>query len=55
MGRITGLRFLANAASPFLLAFAMTHLGIDTALWISGMIAALAFGLFLMLRAPPRG
>ena len=55
MGRITGLRFLANAASPFLFAFAMTHLGIDTALWISGMIAALAFGLFVMLRAPPRG
>jgi predicted MFS family arabinose efflux permease len=55
MGRITGLRFLANAASPFLFAFTMTHLGIDTALWISGMIAALAFGLFMMLRAPPRG
>jgi predicted MFS family arabinose efflux permease len=55
MGRITGLRFLANAASPFLFASAMTHLGIDTALWISGMIAALAFGLFVMLRAPPRG
>lgn len=55
MGRITGLRFLANAASPFLFAFAMTHLGIDTALWISGMIAALAFALFVMLRAPPRG
>lgn len=55
MGRITGLRFLANAASPFLFAFAMTHLGIDTALWISGTIAALAFGLFVMLRAPPRG
>lgn len=55
MGRITGLRFLANAASPFLFASAMTHLGIDTALWISGMIAALAFGLFMMLRAPPRG
>jgi predicted MFS family arabinose efflux permease len=55
MGRITGLRFLANAASPFLFAFAMTHLGIDMALWISGMIAALAFGLFVMLRAPPRG
>jgi predicted MFS family arabinose efflux permease len=55
MGRITGLRFLANAASPFLFAFAMTHLGIDSALWISGMIAALAFGLFVMLRAPPRG
>lgn len=55
MGRITGLRFLANAASPFLFAFAFTHLGIDTALWISGMIAALAFGLFVMLRAPPRG
>lgn len=55
MGRITGLRFLANAASPFLFAFAMTHLGIDKALWISGMIAALAFALFVMLRAPPRG
>lgn len=55
MGRITGLRFLANAASPFLFASAMTHLGIDTVLWISGMIAALAFGLFMMLRAPPRG
>jgi predicted MFS family arabinose efflux permease len=54
MGRITGLRFLANAASPFLFAFAMTQLGIDTALWISGVIAALAFGLFVMLRAPPK-
>jgi predicted MFS family arabinose efflux permease len=54
MGRITGMRFLANAASPFLFASAMTHLGIDTALWISIAIAATAFGLFLLLRPPPR-
>ncbi len=52
MGRITGLRFLANAASPFLFASAMTHLGIEMALWISGAIAAVAFILFMMLRAP---
>lgn len=52
MGRITGLRFLANAASPFLFASAMTHLGMDTALWACGVIAAVALGLFLMLRAP---
>jgi hypothetical protein len=52
MGKITGLRFLANAASPFLFASAMMHLGVDTALWISAVIAAIAFGLFLMLRAP---
>jgi predicted MFS family arabinose efflux permease len=52
MGRITGLRFLANAASPFLFASAMTHLGIDTALWISGIIAVGALALFLVLRAP---
>jgi MFS family permease len=52
MGKITGLRFLANAASPFLFASAMTHLGVDTALWISAVIAAIAFNLFLMLRAP---
>lgn len=54
MGRITGLRFVANAASPFLFAAAMTHLGIDAALWISGIIAAIALALFLMLRAPPK-
>lgn len=54
MGRITGLRFLANAASPFLFAFAMTHLGTDAALSASGVIAAIAFGLFLMLRPPRR-
>lgn len=54
MGRITGLRFLANAASPFLFAAAMTHLGVDTALWVSGVIAAIAFSLFMMLRAPSK-
>ena len=52
MGRITGLRFLVNAASPFLFAFAMTHLGINTAMWISAAVGVLAFGLFLLLRAP---
>ncbi|MGL4975077.1 MAG: MFS transporter, partial [Bosea sp. (in: a-proteobacteria)] len=52
VGRITGLRFLANAASPFLFASAMTHLGMETALWVCAAIAATAFGLFLMLRAP---
>ncbi|MGL5361307.1 MAG: MFS transporter, partial [Bosea sp. (in: a-proteobacteria)] len=52
VGRITGWRFLANAASPFLFASAMTHLGIDAALWVSAAIAATALCLFLMLRAP---
>ncbi len=52
LGRITGWRFLANAASPFLFASAMTHLGMDAALWVCAAISATAFGLFLMLRAP---
>jgi MFS family permease len=52
VGRITGLRFLVNAGSPFLFALAMAHLSIDTALWVSCAIALVAFALFLLLKAP---
>ena len=52
VGRITGLRFLVNAASPFLFALAMVHLSIDAALWVCGVISAVAFGIFLLLKAP---
>lgn len=52
VGRITGLRFLVNAASPFLFALAMAHLSVDAALWVCGAVAVLAFGLFLLLKAP---
>jgi predicted MFS family arabinose efflux permease len=52
VGRITGLRFLVNAASPFLFALAMVHLSVDIALWVCGAIAAVALGLFLLLKAP---
>ncbi|MCA1998272.1 MAG: MFS transporter [Hyphomicrobiales bacterium] len=55
VGRITGLRFLANAFSPFLFAAAMTHIGVDPALWVSALCAALAFGAFLLLRPPRAG
>jgi predicted MFS family arabinose efflux permease len=52
VGRITGLRFLVNAASPFLFALAMAQLSVDAALWVCGAVAVLAFGLFLLLKAP---
>ncbi len=52
VGRITGLRFLANAASPFLFALAMTHLGIDVALAASAIVALVAFAAFIQLRSP---
>lgn len=52
VGRITGLRFLLNAASPFLFALGMAHLSVDAALWVCGGIAVLAFGLFMLLEAP---
>ena len=52
VGRITGLRFLVNAATPFLFALAMTHLSVDAAILGSGVVAVVALGAFLMLRAP---
>lgn len=52
VGRITGLRFLVNAASPFLFALAIAHLSVDAALWVCGAVAVLAFALFLLLKAP---
>lgn len=52
VGRIAGLRFLVNAASPFLFALAMVHLSVDVALWVCAVIAAVALGLFLLLKAP---
>jgi predicted MFS family arabinose efflux permease len=52
VGRITGLRFLVNAASPFLFAMAMAHLSVDAALWVCGALAIVAFALFLLLKAP---
>lgn len=52
VGRITGLRFLVNAASPFLFAWAMVHFGVDAALWVCWVIATVALGMFLLLKAP---
>lgn len=52
VGRITGLRFLVNAASPFLFAMAMAHLSVDAALWVCGAVAVVAFALFLLIEAP---
>jgi predicted MFS family arabinose efflux permease len=54
VGRITGIRFLANAASPFLFALAMTSFSVDMALSISSICAAIAFAAILKLR-PPAG
>jgi predicted MFS family arabinose efflux permease len=52
VGRITGLRLLTTAASPFLFAFTMTHLGVDTALWVSAGVIAIALAAVLALRPP---
>ena len=52
VGKITGMRLLANAASPFLFALAITHLSVDAALLVSALAAIIAFGAFGMLRAP---
>jgi MFS family permease len=52
VGRVTGLRFLVNAASPFLFALAMAHLSVDAALWVCGVVAVVALALFLLLEAP---
>jgi MFS family permease len=54
VGRITGLRFLANAASPFLFALTMTHFSVDMALSISCICAVLAFTALLKLRPAAR-
>ncbi len=52
VGRITGMRLLANAASPFLFALAITHLSVDAALFVSGFAALIALAAFALLRAP---
>ncbi len=52
VGRITGLRFLVNAAGPFLFALAATHLSMDSALAINAVIALMAFLAFLLIRPP---
>jgi predicted MFS family arabinose efflux permease len=52
VGRITGLRFLVNAAGPFLFALAATHLSMDRALAISAVVALMAFLAFLFIRPP---
>lgn len=54
VGRITGIRFLANAASPFLFALAMTHFSVDLALAISSICAVIAFAAVLKLQPPAR-
>ena len=52
VGKITGMRLLANASSPFLFALAMTHLSVDLALLVSAFAAIAAFAAFAFLRAP---
>ncbi len=52
VGRITGLRFLVNAASPFLFALAMTHLSVDVALLVCAVAAVASLVAFMLLRAP---
>jgi hypothetical protein len=54
VGRITGIRFIANAASPFLFALTMTHFSVDMALSISCICAVLAFAALLKLRPATR-
>lgn len=52
VGRITGLRFLVNAAGPFLFALTATHLTMDIALAINAAIVLVAFAGFLLIRPP---
>jgi hypothetical protein len=54
VGRVTGLRFLTNAASPFLFALAMTNLSVDIALWVSAAVIALALTALLALPPPAK-
>ena len=54
VGRITGIRFVANAASPFLFALVMTQFSVDTAILISGILAMLAFAAILVLKPPEK-
>ena len=52
VGKITGMRPLANAASPFLFALAMTYLSVDAALLANAVAAIIALVAFACLRAP---
>ncbi|MGL4406148.1 MAG: hypothetical protein ACRCT6_10335, partial [Notoacmeibacter sp.] len=54
VGRITGIRFLVNAASPFLFALTMTHLSTDAALMACGLATAISLLAFMQLRAPTK-
>lgn len=52
VGRITGLRFLVNAAGPFAFALAATHGGVGLAIGLNAAAAAIAFAVFWRLRRP---
>lgn len=52
VGRITGLRFLFNAASPFLFAFIATRFSMSAALAASGIAAALGLAAYMALPRP---
>lgn len=51
-GRITGIRFVVNAAGPFVFAVLATRGGVDAALIACGLLAAVSLGLFLQLKKP---
>jgi MFS family permease len=50
VGKITGIRFLVNAASPFLFALTITHFSTDVALLACGLAALISLATFMQLR-----
>jgi predicted MFS family arabinose efflux permease len=52
VGRITGWRFLVNAAAPFAFSLAATLGGMSLAVGLNGAAALLSLGAFLLIRAP---
>jgi MFS family permease len=52
VGRITGMRFLVNAAGPLVFAAASTRLSMEAALAASLIVALIAFAAFMTIRGP---